>query len=226
MRVGPARFPVAYRKCVSHLYRWRSVRAQAHLPFWRRILVHPGSWSGVLRSRSPPVIPLLEVAPYVPPVGRGRGRGLLLGRSHQPRQIGDVGAGLDPRSDPSGFQRYPQPERHLFEQREAILPVAEVEGQTQRHLSPRDSPDSSRASSDVGAKVDSESVASDPSDVGAVFVEDLHLLGLVLDDLLQLTDMRAVVSFVRRQLRQTTRPAPPPKSVRRPWPPICDAPCW
>ena len=129
------------------------------------------------------------------PAGRGRGRGLLLGGFHQPRQTGDAGAGLDPRSDPSRFQRYPEPERHLFEQREAILPVAEVEGQTQRHLSPRD-PDSSRASSDVGAEVDSESVAEDPSDAGAVSVEDLHLLGLVLDDFLQLTDVRAVVSFV------------------------------
>ena len=140
------------------------------------------------------------MAPYVPPAGRGRGRGLLLGGFHQPRQIGDVGAGLDPRNDPSGFQHYPQPGRHLFEQREAILPVAEVEGQTQRHLSPRDSPGSSRASSDVEAEVDSESMASDPSDVGEVSAEDLHLLCLVLDDLLQLSDVRSVVSFVRRQL--------------------------
>ena len=165
------------------------------------------SWSirglgqGSYGRARPRCVPLLEVAPYVSPAGRGRGRGLLLGGFHQPRQTGDAVAGLDPRSDPSGFQRYPEPERHLFEQREAILPVAEVEGQTQRHLSPRDSPDSSRASSDVGAEVDSESVASDPSDVGAVSVEDLHLLGLILDDLLQLTDVRAVVSFVRRQLR-------------------------
>ena len=78
--------------------------------------------------------------------------------------------------------------------------MAEVEGQTQRHLFPRDSPGSSRVSSDAEAEVDSESVASDPSDAGAVSVEDLHLSGLVLDDLLQLSGARSVVSFVRRQL--------------------------
>ena len=99
---------------------------------------------------------------------------------------------LRSQKDPSGFQRYPQPGRHLFEQREAILPVAEVEGQT--------SPGSSRASSDVEVEVDSESAASDPSDAGEVSAEDLHLLCLVLDDLLQLSDVRSVVSFVRRQL--------------------------
>ena len=142
------------------------------------------SWSirglgqGSYGRARPRCVPLLEVAPYMPPAGRGRGRGLLLG----------------------GFQRFPEPERHLFEQRGAILPVAEVEGQAQHHLSPRDSPDSSRASSDAGAEVDSESVASDPSDAGAVSVEDLHLLGLILADALQLSDVRAVVSFVRRQL--------------------------
>ena len=146
----------------------------------------------------PLCVPLLEVAPYLPPAGRGRG--LLLGGSRQPRQI-DVGAvGLDPRSGPSGFQRYPQPERHLFEQREAIVPVAEVEGQTQRRLSLRGSSGSSRASSDAGAEVDSGSAASDPSDAGEVSAEDLNLLCLVLGDLLQLFDIRSVVSFVRRQL--------------------------
>ena len=88
----------------------------------------------------------------------------------------------------------------MFEQREAILPVAEVEGQTQRRLSLRDSPGSSWASSDVKVEVDSESVASDPSDVGEVSAEDLYLLCLVLDDMLQLSDVRSVVSFVRRQL--------------------------
>ena len=144
----------------------------------------------------PDASPLLEVAPYLPPAGRGRG--LLLGGSRQPRQI-DVGAvGLDPISDPSGFQRYPQPERHLFEQREAILPVAEVEGQTQRPISLRGSSGSSRASSDVEAEVDSGSAASDPSDAGEVSAEDL--MCLVLDDLLQLSDVWSVVSFVRRQL--------------------------
>ena len=79
-----------------------------------------------------------------------------------------------------------------------ILPVAEVEGQTQRRLSLRGSPGSSRASSDVEVEV--ESAASDPSDVAEVSAEDLHLLCLVLDDLLQLSDVRSVVSFVRRQL--------------------------
>ena len=78
--------------------------------------------------------------------------------------------------------------------------MAEVEGQTQRRLSLRGSPGSSRASSDVEVEVDSESVASDPSDAGEVSAEDLHLLCLVLDDLLQLSDVRSVVSFVRRQL--------------------------
>ena len=75
-----------------------------------------------------------------------------------------------------------------------------MEGQTQRRLSLRDSPGSSRASSDVEVEVDSEFVASDPSDVGEVSAEDLHLLCLVLDDLLQLSDVRSVVSFIRRQL--------------------------
>ena len=164
------------------------------------------SWSirglglGSYGRAHPRCVPLLEVAPYMPPAGRGRGRGLLLGGSHQPHQTGGSGAGLGPRSDQSGFQRFPEPERRLFEQREAILPMAEVEGQAQHHLYPRDSPDSSQASSDAGAEVDSESVASDPSDAGAVSVEDLHLLGLILDDALQLSDVRAVVSFVRRQL--------------------------
>ena len=164
------------------------------------------SWSiqglgqGCYGRGRPRCVPLLEVAPYVLPAGRGGGRGLLLGGSHQRRQIDDIAAGLDPRNDPSGFQRYPQPGRHLFEQREAILPVAEVEGQTQHRLSLRDSPGSSWASSNVEVEVDSESVASDPYDVGKVSAEDLHLLCLVLDDLLQLSDVRSVVSFVRRQL--------------------------
>ena len=162
------------------------------------------SWSirglrqGCYGRGRPRCVPLLDVAPYLPPAGRGRG--LLLGGSHQPRQIDDGAVGLDPRNDPSGFKRYPQPGRHLFEQREAILPVVEVEGQTQRRLSLRGSPGFSRASSDVEVEVDSESVASDPSDVGEVSAEDLHLLCLVLDDLLQLSDVRSVVSFVRRQL--------------------------
>ena len=164
------------------------------------------SWSirglgqGSYGRARPRCVPLLEVAPYMPPAGRGHGRGLLLGGFHQPHQTGGSGAGLGPRSDQSRFQRFPELERHLFEQREAILPMAEVEGQAQHHLSPRDSPDSSRASSDAGAEVDSESVASDPSDAGAVSVEDLRLLGLILDDALQLSDVGAVVSFVRRQL--------------------------
>ena len=176
------------------------------------------SWSirglgqGCYGRGRPRCVLLLEVAPYLPPAGRGRGRGLLLGGSHQPRQIDNGAVGLDPRNDPSGFQRYPQPGRHLFEQREAILPVAEVEGQTQRRLSLRGSPGSSRASWDVEVEVDSESVASDPSDVGEVSAEDLHFLCLVLDDLLQLSDVRSVVSFVRRQLH-----------LSRTRPPICDA---
>ena len=84
----------------------------------------------------------------------------------------------------------------MFEQREAILPVAEVEGQTQRRLSLRGSPGSSRTSLDIEVEVDSESVASDPSDIREVSAEDLHLLCLVLDYLLQLSDVRSVVSFV------------------------------
>ena len=50
----PGSFPVACRKRVSHLNRWRSVRAQAHLPFWRRI---PGPSEALVRGAMVAVVP-------------------------------------------------------------------------------------------------------------------------------------------------------------------------
>ena len=52
------------------------------------------------------------------------------------------------------------------------------------------------------AEVDSDSVVSDAFGGGGVTVSDLNLLCLVLDDLLQISDVRSVAHIVRRQLRQ------------------------
>ena len=147
-------------------------------------------------------VPLLEVAPYVRLLGYGRGRGLLSGESHPPHQTDAGVVDSNPRIDLSGFRRYPEPERHLFEQREMVMPVAEVQGLVQHHLSQTDSSGLSRAPSDVEAEVDSDSVVSDSFGGGGVTVEDLNLLCLVLDDLLQISDVRSVAHIVRRQLRQ------------------------
>ena len=71
------------------------------------------SWSirglgqGSYGRARPRCVPLLEVAPYMPPAGRGRGRGLLLGGFHQTHQTGGSGAGLGPRSDQSGTGEAP-----------------------------------------------------------------------------------------------------------------------
>ena len=83
-----------------------------------------------------------------------------------------------------------------------VMPVAEVQGLVQHHLSPTNSSGLSQAPSDVEAEVDSDSVVSDSFSGGGVTVEDLNLLCLVLDDLLQISDVRSVAHIVRRQLRQ------------------------
>ena len=137
-----------------------------------------------------------------PAGGYGRGRGLLSGESHPPRQTDAGVVDSNARIDLSGFRRYPEPERHLFEQREMVVPVAEVQGLVQHHLSPTNSSGLSQVPSDVEAEVDSDSVVSDSFGGGGVTVEDLNLLCLVLDDLLQLSDVRSVAHIVRRQLRQ------------------------
>ena len=80
--------------------------------------------------------------------------------------------------------------------------VAEVQGLVQHHLSPTNSSGISQAPSDVEAEVDSDSVVSDTFGGGGVTVADLNLLCLVLDDLLQISDVRSVAHIVRRQLRQ------------------------
>ena len=184
------------------------------LPLEERSLPGPlavrveGSWSiqgpaeGSFDCGRPRCVPLLEVAPYVRLLGYGRGRGLLSGESHPPRQTDAGVVDSNPRIDLSGFRRYPEPERHLFEQREMVMPVAEVQGLVQHHLSPTDSSGLSQAPSDVEAEVDSDSVVSDSFGSGGVTVEDLNLLCLVLDDLLQISDVRSVAHIVRRQLRQ------------------------
>ena len=161
-----------------------------------------GPVEGRLDGGRPRCVPLLEVAPYVRLLGYGRGRGLLSGESHPllPTDAGVVDS--NPRIDLSGFLRYPEPERHLFEQREMVMPVAEVQGLVQHHLSPTNSSGISQAPSDVEAEVDSDSVVSDAFGGGGVTVADLNLLCLVLDDLLQISDVRSVAHIVRRQLRQ------------------------
>ena len=150
----------------------------------------------------PRCVPLLEVAPYVRLLGYGRGRGLLSGESHPLLQTDAGVVDSNPRIDLSGFRRYPEPERHLFEQREMVMPVAEVQGFVQHHLSPTNSSGISQVPSDVEAEVDSDSVVSDAFGGGGVTVSDLNLLCLVLDDLLQISDVRSVAHIVRRQLRQ------------------------
>ena len=161
------------------------------------------------------------------PAGRATTRGLgLVGRGESVRRPGSLPRSLpdtrlpplpleersrpgplavsveNPRIDLSGFRRHPEPERHLFEQREVVMPVAEVQGFAQHHLSPTNSSGISQAPSDVGAEVDSDSVVSDAFGGDGVTVSDLNILCLVLDDLLQISDVRSVAHIVRRQLRQ------------------------
>ena len=166
----------------------------------------PWSIQGPVEGRPdcgrPRCVPLLEVAPYVRLLGYGRGRGLLSGESHPLLQTDAGVVDSNPRIDLSGFRRHPEPERHLFEQREMVMPVAEVQGFVQHHLSPTNSSGISQAPSDVEAEVDSDSVVSDAFGGGGVTVSDLNLLCLVLDDLLQISDVRSVAHIVRRQLRQ------------------------
>ena len=166
----------------------------------------PWSIQGPVEGRPdcgrPRYVPLLEVAPYVRLLGYGRGRGLLSGGSHPLLQTDAGVVDSNPRIDLSGFRRHPEPERHLFEQREVVMPVAEVQGFAQHHLSPTNSSGISQAPSDVEAEVDSDSVVSDAFGGGGVTVSDLNILCLVLDDLLQISDVRSVAHIVRRQLRQ------------------------
>ena len=147
---------------------------------------------------TPRCVPLLEVAPYQGPVGRG----LLLAKFDQQRQI-DVGAaGSNPRNDRFRHQHYQRSESSQFSRMPSPLPAAQVEGQVHYHLFPRDSRDSSPTPSVVEAEVDSESAASDfPDETSEVSVDDLHLLSLALEDLLAISDIRSVMLYFRRQLR-------------------------
>ena len=134
----------------------------------------PWSIQGPVEGRPdcgrPRCVPLLEVAPYVRLLGYGRGRGLLSGESHPLLQTDAGVVDSNPRIDLSGFRRYPEPERHLFEQRETVMPVAEVQGFVQHHLSPTNSSGISQAPSDVEAEVDSDSVVSDAFGGGGVTI--------------------------------------------------------
>ena len=152
MCVGPARYRAVCPIHVSLPYRWSDSLAVS--------VEDPWSIQGPVEGRPdcgrPRYVPLLEVAPYVRLLGYGRGRGLLSGESHPLLQTDAGVADSNPRIDLSGFRRHPEPERHLFEQREMVMPVAEVQGFVQHHLSPTNSSGISQAPSDVGAEVDSD----------------------------------------------------------------------